>query len=251
MNDAAWILWPALVAGILVLASHVPLGIQVLKRGIIFIDLAVAQAAATGALLANFLLDHPEGWHTELAAGGAALLMALLLHQLERWLPDIQEAIIGGSFVMLASAAILATSHDSHGSEHINNLLAGQILWVDTTMLLWLGAASAVALLAMALFRHPLAGFYLPFAIAITAAVQAVGVYLVFASLIFPALATLHLSPRRALGLALVTGLAGYALGLSASLWLDLPSGPAVVVALGLITMLGIGHRLWHQAQPK
>ena len=245
MHDSVSILWPALLAGILVLASHVPLGTQVLQRGIIFIDLAVAQAAATGALLANFLLDHPQGWQTEIAAGAAALAMALALHQMERWLPEIQEAVIGGSFVMLACVAILATSHDSHGAEHIGNLLLGQILWVDTTMLIGLAVASALALLAMALFRHPLARFYLPFALAITAAVQAVGVYLVFASLIFPALATLHLQGRRALALALVTGVSGYAVGLAASLWLDLPSGPAVVVALGLLTLAGISHRLW------
>lgn len=238
MPESVMILAPALLAGILVLASHVSLGRQVLSRGIIFIDLAVAQAAATGALLAMMLLDHAETWHTELFAGSAALLMALLLHQLEKQVPHIQEALIGGSFVTLASVAALVTSQDAHGSEHIQSLLEGQILWTDKTMLLILAIASAVSIVAQLQFRHPLARFYLPFALAITAAVQAVGVYLVFASLIFPALATRNLPGIRGVITGILLGTLCYAVGLAMSLWFDWPSGPAVVAALAVVCSL-------------
>ncbi len=101
---------------------------------------------------------------------------------------------------------------------------------MDTPQLLGLAASALVALFVMNVFRHPLLAFYLPFAVAITASVQAVGVYLVFASLIFPALSAWN--SRHPLLIAAAVGIAGYLAGLAASLWLDWPSGPAVVTAL-------------------
>lgn len=238
MTDTLAILGPALIAGALVLLTHVALGRQVLARGIIFIDLAVAQAAATGALLATSLLDHAEPWLQQSCALAAALLMTLFLHELEKRAAAIQEALIGGSFVVLASSAVLVTSQDAHGSEHIQSLLAGQILWVDNAQLWALAASSVVALSGMLLGRHPLWRFYLPFAIAITAAVQAVGVYLVFASLIFPALAVRLLSARKGLLYGYLLGIGAYAAGLLASLRWDLPTGPAIVVSLALVMLV-------------
>lgn len=228
------ILGPAFIAGLLVLFSHVPLGRQVLARGIIFIDLAVAQAAATGALLATHLPVGDNDWTQQLVAAAAALLMVTLLHELEKRLPDIQEALIGASFVLLASTAILVTASDPHGGEHIHDLLAGQILWSDLTQLGWLAAATLASLTAMRFFVSPLLRFYIPFAIAITAAVQVVGVYLVFASLIFPALALRGVAPARATPAAIALGAAGYSSGLLISLGCDWPSGPTIVVALAI-----------------
>ena len=231
-NASLQILGPALIAGLLVLTSHVPLGRQVLGRGIIFIDLAVAQAAATGALATTMLMHDAPAWVHQVSAAGAALIMVIFLHQLEKRWPAIQEALIGGSFVVLACFAVLLTASDPHGGEHISNLMAGQILWADPQQLWWLAAASGVAVTSMLLFRHPLLHFYLPFALAITAAVQVVGVYLVFASLIFPALSCRTLAGKFAPLIAIAIGAAGYLLGLWASLWFDLPSGPAVVMCL-------------------
>ena len=226
------ILLPALVAGMLVLASHIPLGRQVLERGIIFIDLAVAQAAATGLIAVNRFAHVESDWMLQAVAIGTALGFAVLLHQLERLGHRVQEALIGATFVVLASASVLLLAHDPHGGEHLNSSLAGQILWVDNAQLAGLAASAIAALAAMALFRHPLLAFYLPFAIAITASVQAVGVYLVFASLIFPALAGYR--SQRPVLLALAAGLSGYLIGLAASLYLDWPSGPAIVTSLAL-----------------
>lgn len=239
------IILPALIAGVLVLTTHVPLGRQVLKRGIIFIDLAVAQAAATGALIAMLFfgqgghsdLEHSwdHGITIQLAAGLFALAMALLLHQLEKHFAHIQEALIGGSFVLLASLAVLLGSKSSQGSEHIHDLLAGQILWVDNHQLIILFGINVIVLACQALFKNPLANFYLPFALAITASVQAIGVYLVFASLIFPALACYGANNSKGNLKAFCVGISGYIVGLLASVMFDLPSGPAVVAALALI----------------
>ena len=191
------ILWPAALAGLLVLASHVALGRQVLSRGIIFIDLAVAQAAATGTLASLLLVHDTPLWLQQLCAISAAALMATGLNLLEKVAADIQEALIGGSFIVLASLAVLLVSHDPHGGEHLHNLLSGQILWIDSLQLWLLAAASLLAVTGMIWAQRPLFAFYLPLALAVTAAVQAVGVYLVFGSLIFGGLARRRLTDRR------------------------------------------------------
>jgi hypothetical protein len=118
-------------AGLVVLATHVPLGITVLRRGIIFIDLAVAQVAALGVIVAGLVhLDERwGGFGTQLAAGIAALGAAALLTFCERRWPEIQEALIGLLFVFAAAAGILLLAGNPHGGEHLRDLLAGQILW--------------------------------------------------------------------------------------------------------------------------
>ena len=92
-----------LAAGLLVLATHVPLGIEVLRRGIIFIDLAIAQVAALGVVAAG-LFGWQSPWAIQGAAVAAALAGALLLTLSERRWPDLQEALIGLLFVTAAAA---------------------------------------------------------------------------------------------------------------------------------------------------
>ncbi|WP_034923043.1 metal ABC transporter permease, partial [Candidatus Accumulibacter vicinus] len=94
------ILLPAFVAGVLVTATHVPLGMQVLARGIVFIDLAIAQIAGCGVLIADQLGFEPEGAAVQVAALAAALAGALLLTWTERIWPEVQEATIGVVFVL-------------------------------------------------------------------------------------------------------------------------------------------------------
>ena len=229
------ILGPALIAGLLVLATHIPLGAQVLDRGIVFIDLAIAQIAGLG-VIAGIALGLPEGGvAVQVAAVSAALLGALLLTWTERKAPQQQEALIGVMFIVAACAGILLLAGNPHGGEHLKELLVGQILWVSTSQLLWLGGVSAVLLAALWLGwveRLGRIGFYGAFALAVTASVQLVGVYLVFSSLIIPALATRgYRGPRRhALGYGL--GVLGYALGLALSALFDLPSGAVIVCTL-------------------
>ena len=234
MADSLYIVWPALIAGTLVLSTHVPLGRQVLKRGIIFIDLAVAQAAATGALASQMLLDDTTVIWQQAGALTAALLMVITLHSLSKRHSHVQEALIGGSYILLTSAALLMVSHDPHAGEYLHQALAGQILWVTPVQLTWLAIASAVVLALMRYGKHELSGFYLPLAIAVTAAVQTVGVYLVFASLIFPALASIRLHQASGIARGLLVGMVGLIGGLIISLLADLPSGPTIVITLAI-----------------
>ena len=236
------ILGPALLAGLLVLATHVPLGSQVLARGIVFIDLAIAQLAGLGVIAAHALgWGEEQGWQTQTAAVSAALLGALLLTWSEKRWPQVQEALIGVLFVLAATGGILLMSSDPHGGEHLKDLLVGQILWVSLSDLIPIAVLYAVVLVVWFGLRSRLGslGFYALFAVTVTASVQLVGVYLVFASLIIPALATRGCgreSSRLALGYIL--GIVGYAVGLALSAFFDLPSGAVVVWSLAVVGVL-------------
>ena len=230
------ILIPAFMAGLLVLSTHVPLGMKVLQRGIIFADLAVAQIAGLGVIVAGMfeLTDYP--WVVQGMAALSALLGAGVLAYVERRLPEVQEAVIGLLFVLAATGGILLMSRDAHAGEHLRDLLVGQILWVSGTQLWITALVSAVLLLAWRAFSLRLHGswFYALFALAVTVSVQLVGIYLVFASLIVPALATYKFKQRR-MAVAFAVGIAAYLAGLLVSVWLDLPAGAAIVWVMVLI----------------
>lgn len=235
------ILGPALIAGLLVLATHVPLGAQVLDRGIVFIDLAIAQIAGLGVIAADSFGLPDGGVAVQAAAVGAALLGAWLLTWTERRAPQQQEALIGVMFILAACAGILLLAGNPHGGERLKDLLVGQILWVDATQLLWLGGVTALLLAAMRLGwveRLGRFGFYAAFAIAVTASVQLVGVYLVFASLIVPALGARGHPLRRRHAVAYGIGALGFALGLALSALFDLPSGALIVWTLAACAAL-------------
>lgn len=231
------ILGPAFLAGLLVLATHVPLGQHVLRRGIIFVDLAIAQIAGLGVIAAHGLGWAKDGWGVQAAAVAAAVLGAALLTWTDKHWPRLQEALIGSAFVLAASAAVLMLSHDPHGGEQLKDLLVGQILWV-TTDDLWPVAVLYAGVLALWWLRGArlgVSGFYLLFALSVTASVQLVGVYLVFASLIFPALATRQRAGAAQWWWGYGVGAAGYAVGLTVSALYDLPSGSVVVWALAMV----------------
>ncbi|HEX2829914.1 MAG TPA: metal ABC transporter permease [Burkholderiales bacterium] len=227
------ILWPACVAGLLITATHVPLGAQVLNRGIVFIDLAIAQIAGFGVVFADWLGLEPQGWAVQACALAAALAGAALLTWTDKRWPDVQEATIGVTFVLAASAALLLLSANPHGGEHLKELLVGQILWVSPARLPIVAAVYAALLAWMFLRRgsHGRVGFYLMFAIAVTISVQLVGLYLVFTTLIVPALATRRLVRYR-LAAGFAVSAAGYFLGLVVSAYTDLPTGPAIVCTM-------------------
>jgi len=227
------ILVPAFIAGLLVTATHVPLGMQVLARGIVFIDLAIAQIAGCGVLVADRMGFGVEGMAVQVAAVLAALAGALLLTWTERIWPDVQEAVIGVTFVLGATGSILLLASNPHGNEHLRDLLVGQILWAQPSRLFFAAIVYAAVLAAWFGFGERLGriGFYVLFAIAVTVSVQLVGLYLVFATLIVPPLAT-RLMRRGRLVVAWIIGSLGYAVGLAVSTAYDLPSGPVIVWSL-------------------
>ncbi len=232
------ILGPAFIAGLLILATHVPLGQEVLKRGIIFIDLAIAQIAGLGVIAAYRFGWEAHGWEVQLAAVGSALIAAVGLSALEKLYPQFQEALIGTTFVLAATASILLLADNPHGGEFLKDLLVGQILWITWDQLLPITLVTGFILTILLTFRQRLnhLGFYLLFAIAVTSSVQLVGVYLVFASLIIPALGCAGY--RKALLIGYAIGGAGYGLGLIASSVLDLPSGAVIVWSIACIALL-------------
>lgn len=233
------ILWPAFVAGLLVTATHVPLGMQVLKRGIVFIDLAVAQVAGVGVILADYLGWEPTGAAVQIAAVAAALACAALLTWTERRWPEVQEAVIGVVFVVASSVAILLLAKNPRGGENLKELLVGQILWVNAARLPIYAAIYAAVLALWFGMGERLGriGFYVLFGCSVTVSVQLVGLYLVFTTLVVPALATYYSRGNRYLK-AYAVGVLGYALGLLGSLWLDLPSGAMIVCAMVGVAVL-------------
>ncbi|MEX2453296.1 MAG: metal ABC transporter permease [Rhodospirillaceae bacterium] len=253
--DLIDILAPAVAVGLLTAAVHAPFGIEVLRRGIVFIDLATAQVVALGILVAKAAL-HGLSWEAEQAAVFAsAILAALFFRGVERRLPREQEAVIGSTFVVAASAALIAVADDPHGGEALRSVLAGQILfvtWGDMLAFLPVYAAVAVAWIAIPRARDGFA-FFVLFAVTVSASVQLVGVYVVFASLILPALAANGGPGRRGrasasadrapvgtdrgrgvflprLARAWVCGGLSVAAGVMLSALLDLPAGPVLVV---------------------
>ena len=235
MTSDALVFWPALVAGLLVALTHVPLGIQVLKRGIVFIDLAVAQIAGLGVIAGDWLGFEHNGPAVQASALVAALAGALVLNWTEKRWPEVQEAIIGVTFMLAANAAILLLAANPHGAEHLKDLLVGQILWVSASDLPAVTAAS-VAILALWRWLRERA-FYVLFACAVTVSVQLVGIYLVFATLIVPALATRQLARARVSTCYAIAAL-GYATGLVLSAATDLPAGPLIVCTLSTLGIL-------------
>lgn len=234
------ILLPALLAGLLVLSTHVPLGARVLERGIIFMDLAVAQFAALGVTAAYVLGHGEQGAWIQVSAYFAALAGAGGLYWAgTRW-PELQEAIIGTSFILAATGILLLLAGDPRGGEHLADLLAGQILWTDWANLWPLLGVSVLVLLIWRTTTGHLAelGFYVSFALAVTASVQVVGVYLVFASLIVPALGTRKLSGPRRWFVASGAGLIGYMAGLGISALYDVPASPLIVWMLVVTALL-------------
>jgi zinc/manganese transport system permease protein len=157
-----YIIGPAIVAGFLVLSTHVPLGQVVLQRGIIFIDLAVAQVAALGVIAAGAMEWEENVMAVQFAAVGAALVAAAGLNWTEKRWPEIQEALIGTLFVLAATGSILLLAENPHGGDYLKDILVGQILWTTWKMLIPIAVLYAVLLVVWFAARERIgrAGFY-------------------------------------------------------------------------------------------
>ena len=226
---------PAFVVGLIVTVVHAPLGIEVLKRGIVFIDLATAQVVGLAIIVLGLWLDEPSWLVRQSTSFGAGIGIALFFRWIERKAPDEQEAVIGSCFILAASVALLVLADNPHGGEELRHVLSGQILFVE-----WGDIAAFVpvyGLVAALWFAVPRvragAGFFILFALAITASVQLVGVYVVFASLILPALAG-RVAGGYVLVRALASGIAAVVAAILISASVDLPAGPLLVVCFAV-----------------
>jgi zinc/manganese transport system permease protein len=252
----------ALIASLVLAGLHAYLGFHIVRRGVIFVDLALAQMAALGAALA--LVAHAqEGLQSYLMALGMTLVGAAVFAWLrgrERSVP--LEAFIGIVFATAQAAVLLVLEKSPSGPEHLKETLAGSLFTVDPRHILHTAILYVVIGAAHFALRKPLFEitndpegaqargrklffwdflFYAMFGFVVTLSVQIAGVLLVFGFLVIPAVAGLMASSRT--GWALVIGWAfgflGSFLGLWGSIQFDLPAAPSILVSLtGLLVVL-------------
>jgi zinc/manganese transport system permease protein len=236
--DMIYLLAPAFIIGVMISLIHIPLGIDVLKRGIIFLDLAIAQCAGLGMIVWHvFFENHHHTNEYSLVASllfglGVSLICAWGLHRIEKYAGQYQEALIGSIFVVAASVSVLLLSQDPHGGENIKDILAGQILWLTWHDVVFYSPVYAVILTVwIALKRYQLNLFYMVFAVVIPFSVQLIGVYLVFASLVLPALATVRMNKNRIVA-GYCISIVSFIGGLGLSFLYDIPASPMIVIVM-------------------
>jgi len=250
MTEAFWFLWPAFLVAVCLVGIHVYFGIQILRRGVIFVDLALAQIAALGATVA-FMLGHPA---QSAATYGYSLVFtlfaALLLAFTRQWATRIpQEALIGVIYVVAAAAAILLIDRAPQGAEHLKQVLTGNILTSGVKDLVFIVPLYTGVGLVHWLLARRLSGagafvwefiFYASFGVVVTSSVALAGVLLVFSFLIMPAaIGVLYATTfSRQLLVGWGTGAVASAAGLAASYFFDLPTGAAMVCAFGFALAL-------------
>ena len=258
--------WP-LVAALVLAAIHAWLGLHVLARGVIFVDLALAQVAALGvtvALLAGHAPHDPAAYWYALGftAAGAAVLAALRDRPRLLAAAIPQEALIGIVYAVATAVTVLVLERVPLGGEQIKALLVGSLLAVTRDDVVRVAGLYAAVGLVHWLCRRPLAAlsfggavaharwwdfvFYVTFGVVVTSSVRIAGVLLVFAYLIVPAVvgAALASTPARRLLAGWAVGSAASVVGLAASYRWDLPPGATVVATLGatlLVTGTALG----------
>jgi zinc/manganese transport system permease protein len=250
------------IACLILTVIHVYLGIHIVRRGIIFVDLALAQMAALGttvALLMGYEPSDQAAYFLSLGFTAAGAAAFSITRQRREKIP--QEAIIGIAYVVSAAAAILVLDRAPGGAEHIRTLLIGNILTVTPKDVFGTGLLYALVGLFHWFFRRTFLTisfspeeayrsgrsiyfwdflFYLSFGLIVTSSVRLAGVLLVFAYLVIPAIGSLLFTESLGKRLALGWIIGGFAslLGLWASYYFDLPTGATIVCAFGLILIL-------------
>jgi zinc/manganese transport system permease protein len=276
MEEFFSVMGPALAACLLLTAIYVYFGLHIVRRGVIFVDLALAQVAAMGgtvAFLLGYSLDGQGAYLFSLAFACFGSVVFTLARSREEVVP--QEAIIGIVYAFAAAATVLLVDKAPHGAEHIKYLLVGNILWVSWSTIAWL----SLIILVVAFFHYYFRGnislvsvdperarkagvsvllwdllFYLSLAWIVTSSVQTAGVLLIFSFLIVPAVCGLLLSRsfRASLLLGWIVGVGVSLSGSALSYILDLPTGATIICLFGvtllvIATLIGTYGRLNRQ----
>jgi len=241
-------------------------GMHVIKRGIIFVDLSLAQVAALGMTLSILLGNELDDTITYFLSLGFALVGAALFTYTRGIKSEIpQEAIIGIVYAVSTAAAIIMVSHSPEGAEHIQHLLVGSILTVTAGALLKASGIFAVIGLFHFVKRARFLElsfnqnadkkyskfweflFYASFAVAVTSAVKICGVLMVFVFLVVPSVYAALVTNKSVMHRLLhgwLFGIVGSAAGLVLSFQLDTPTGATIVCTLGLMLLLYGGYRI-------
>jgi len=262
------------VAGLILTGIHAYLGVHVVERGVIFVDLSLAQIAALGttmAYLAGYELHEPVSyfWSLGFTFIGAAIFALTRTHR-ETRIP--QEAIIGIVYAVSAAAAILAMSKAPEGTEHLKDMLVGNILTVSWRTVIETAILYAIVGIFHFIFRRKFLAislgesipnvrwwdflFYTSFGFVVTSSVAIAGVLLVFSYLIVPSVAAMLFAQSigRRLAIGWTMGAVVSALGILVSFWRDLPTGATIVCTFGAaLLVLAIFwyafRRNWHAAR--
>jgi zinc/manganese transport system permease protein len=263
MGEFFSVMGPALAACLLLTAIYVYFGLHIVRRGVIFVDLALAQVAAMGgtvAFLLGYSLEGQGAYLFSLAFACCGSVVFTLARSREEVVP--QEAIIGIVYAFAAAATVLLVDKAPHGAEHIKYLLVGNILWVSWSTIGWLFLIILVVAFFHYYFRRNIelvsvdpgrarkAGvpvllwdllFYLSLAWVVTSSVQTAGVLLIFSFLIVPAVCGLLLSRSfwASLLLGWIVGIGVSLSGSALSYILDLPTGATIICLFG-VTLLVI-----------
>ncbi len=267
---------PALVASLILVVIHGYLGIHIIARGVIFVDLALAQVAALGWAFGGLGPSHTMadalGISHDLAAyliglGATTIAAAFLSITRMQGTRVPQEAIIGILYVVASAGTILLASQAPRGSEHVEQLLTGTLLWVTWPEVVKTAIIYAVIGAVHWMLRHRFLTisldpetaakkgwriatwdfvFYALFGVVVTSSVAIAGVLLVFSFLVIPAVIAFLFTtqPSRLLAIAWSSGIAASVAGLYVSYVSDLPTGPVVVCVFALALVVAFGVRL-------
>jgi zinc/manganese transport system permease protein len=254
---------PPIAAALLILSIHAYLGLHVIAREVIFVDLAFAQIAAlgaTGALLVGF--DH--GTTASLAWSLAFTLLGALVFSFTRMETSAvpQEAIIGITFVLASAAVILLAGFTAEGTEHLQETMTGTLIWVDWATIARLATVyAALGAFHYVLRRHFLAVsfapvrvenarlwdflFYASLGFVISFSVEIAGVLMVFSALVIPAVIAFLFTNRLgvALVLAWLSGAVAIVGGIGASFYWDVATGPLLVCSFGAVLVVAAALR--------
>lgn len=259
--DAWQILLPAFVMTALMIVTHTYLGLHVLARGIIFVDLALAQIAALGASVAFLFGKEAHGPEAQIYAFCATLIAALAFTGLHK-IPGktAREVTIGCVYVVATALSLVILSRTTQGMEELKSLFNGNILWVRWDNIALIAIAYGLLVILHGFQRQRFYAlsfetnngarpslfweflFFASFAVVITLAVNIAGILLVFAFLIIPGFSASILVSGfgRQLALGWVLGLSGSATGLWLSFIADLPVGATVVSLLGILPVVAV-----------
>jgi len=259
--DAWQILFPAFVMMALMVITHTYLGLHVLSRGIIFVDLALAQISALGASVAFLLGKEAHGVEAQIYAFTATLIAAFVftgLHKISS--KTAREVTIGCVYVVATALSLVILSRTNQGMEELKSLFNGNILWVRWEDIMIVAIAYGALVLLHTIYHKRFYAlsfksnknarlsifweflFFASFAVVITLAVNIAGILLVFAFLIIPGFSASLLmgSFGKRLILACALGLGGSAIGLWLSFVADLPVGATVVSLLGMLPIIAL-----------
>ena len=262
---------PPIVAALVILSIHAYLGLHVIGRGVIFVDLAFAQIAALGTTVA-LLAGIEPGTTLSLVFAMSFTLLGAFVFSLTRMEESVvpQEAIIGISYVVSSALVILLAGLTAEGTEHLSETLTGSLIWIDWPAIIKMGVAYAVIgavhytlrdrFLAVTFMPEKATSirlwdflFYVTFGIVIAFSVEVAGVLMVFSALVIPAVIAFLYTHRfgAALMIAWLAGAIAIVGGIGTSFYLDLPTGPLLVVSFGVVLVLGAALRPLFGAAPQ